>query len=205
MKGEQASREYYVAQSSWGWLAPLKDALKALHDLRGLWRAGFTVAFDKASLAKYSETCDEVVSEDSLAASAWRLVACLLTERASSMMAHIDRCPYALALLAADEPVLQEQGLKQRRDDWAAYSEAMHYSGSWGGGVAGSEGMFRERSVPPVARGNRQHACPRQGHVASACVLTLMWPIWFLTIVRQGFVQTACCCALQRGIFRESR
>jgi hypothetical protein len=61
-----------------------------------------------------------------------------------------------LALLAADEPVLQEQGLKQFRDDWAAYSEAMQYSGSWGGGVQGQKAcsVFVPCLPWPVAIGN---------------------------------------------------
>ena len=84
-------------------------------------RAGFDVNFASARKRAWSPAALE--NENALARQLLRAVVCLLAERTSSMMLHIDHYPLSLAGLLSESADLRAHALDRFRADWDAFAK----------------------------------------------------------------------------------
>ncbi len=94
---------YYKRMAAGDWMVPLYAAIDGFADLKRLGKAGFTVSFAPSAMHKCSVSDPLVLAEDDLAASYFRLVVCLLTERCASMMQHCCSYPMMLAGILSED------------------------------------------------------------------------------------------------------
>ncbi|CAK0819686.1 unnamed protein product [Prorocentrum cordatum] len=124
MKGQSESMQFYIDMAKGLWLDPLKKSIKALHDLRGLWRAGFVVDSSEADLAGLTLQSARVQADDALAASAWRLLSNILHQRCGSMARHTFTYPFVLAMVGSSQEAERKKGMELFHKDWHAFAEA---------------------------------------------------------------------------------
>ncbi|CAE8636574.1 unnamed protein product [Polarella glacialis] len=124
VKSCEECEDYYAKAAHGKWMAELRDTIAVLSDLRGLARAGMADSFPQKKVGGLNLASDSVVNDDSLAAIAWKLVVCLLRERASSMDWHTTSYPGSWAGMLSETQSLADASLAKFKTDWQAYVRA---------------------------------------------------------------------------------
>lgn len=116
------SVSYFVSMADGGWHTAIWGCVRNFMNLPELGKAGLTVDFSPSLKARLTEENDEVIAEDCLAKSFWRLALCVIGERACSISLHTDCYPLNLALLLDDTKA--QEGLDKFKQRWEAYAGA---------------------------------------------------------------------------------
>ena len=126
LKGCDSVKQYYSDMAKGKWCEPLKQTIARLGDLRGLKKAGFVTVFPSSAIKKLTVSDAKVVMQDALAASAFNLVAHLLSERGLGMSVHMECCPELIAGINSSDESERDATMELWKLSWESYAAARH-------------------------------------------------------------------------------
>ena len=126
LKGCDSVKMYYSDMAKGKWCEPLQKTVARLGDLRGLKKAGFDTVFPSSVIEKLKVSDARVLMQDALAASAFNLVAHLLSERCLSMSVHMECCPELIAGINSLDEKERDATMQLWKLSWEAYAAARH-------------------------------------------------------------------------------
>ena len=129
IKGPEVVGQYFAQMAAGEWEKPMREAVRRLGNGGQLAKFGFVTEFPNHKRTLDPQN-DELVVQDSLAFSAFRLVSHLLTEWAITMAWHRDCCPGLIAGLEAESEDVRKQTMKLWKTHWDAYSACRHNANS---------------------------------------------------------------------------